>query len=303
MEKKRSRTLEELINFMAKNGILPVVDKRGRIYLRCKRKLKEEEKKEILDILKIKGKDDCIRIRKKIKAAAEGKRPIKEWIEDERPRELLIKKGPESLPTSKLLAIILRTGKEGISAEELAKRILNRFGSLRNIDSADISEICKIEGIGIAKACQIKAAFELGKRLIKEKAEKRIRIKTPSDLISYVMEYYGPYLRDAKKEFFCVVFLDTKNHPICNMEISRGTANASLVDPKEIIREAIFKSATSIILVHNHPSGDPTPSKEDIFLTERIKEACSFMNIKVLDHIIIGKNISDYFSFKANDLV
>ena len=240
---------------------------------------------------------------KKCKSTSKTHIPIKEWIEEERPREMLIKKGPEALPLSKLLAIILRTGRKGVSAEELSKRLLNEFGTLRKIDSAAISEICKIEGIGHAKAAQIKAALEIGKRLFREKAQKQKSIKRADDAVEYIAEYYGPYLRDAKKEFFCIILLDVKNKPVHNVEISKGSINASIVDPKEIIKEATSKSASSIILVHNHPSGDGTPSNEDIELTKRIVDACKIVGIKVLDHIIVGKNREDYYSFTKWGLI
>lgn len=235
--------------------------------------------------------------------ASRTNRPIKEWIKEERPREMLIKYGPESLPPSKLLAIILRTGKEGTNAEELSKRLLNHFGTLRAMDCAPISEICQMDGIGHAKAVQIKAALELGKRLYKEEAEKRKKIKKADDVIGYVAEYYGPYLRDARKEFFHVIFLDMKNKPIHNVEISKGSLNATVVDPKEIIKEATLKSAASIILVHNHPSGETEPSSEDINLTNRIVNACDLVGIRVLDHIIIGKNKEDYYSLAKAGLI
>lgn len=299
---------KHLIKYMATNKIYPFMSPKRKIYLRCTKKgeLDEEKKKEIIKKLSINSKKECDEVRKRIKtiiSSFKENKPIKEWIKEERPREMLLKYGPESLPVSKLLAIILRRGKEGTSAEELSKRILNKFHTLRGIDSAHISEICDIEGIGIAKAAQIKAAFELGKRLIKEKAEKKTKIKRPEDVIDYVMDYYGPYLRDAKKEFFHVVLLDTKNHPIHNIEISKGGINISIVEPREILKEATLRSATGIILVHNHPSGDPSPSNEDINLTQKIIKACNVVDINVLDHVIIGKNRNDYFSFNASGLI
>jgi len=240
-------------------------------------------------------------INRKIKYfSSKEKLPIKNWVKEERPREMLIQKKPENLPLSKLLAIILRTGKEGSSAEELAQLLLNRFGSLRKIDSAPISELLKIKGIGLAKAAQIKAALELGKRLIRENAQKIRKIKNPTDAINYVAEYYGPYLRDYEKEFFFVILLDIKNKPIDNIEISKGSINSTVVDPKEIIKYATLKSASSIILVHNHPSGETIPSDDDIELTNQIKKACEIVGIKVLDHIIIGKNFDDTYSFANN---
>ena len=299
---------EELFNFLAANAIYPMISKKGKIYLKCSKKvlLTQDKVKEIIQQLNIKTSEDCQKIRKEVRkrtAALRENRPIKEWVKEERPREMLIKYGPELLNLSKLLAIILRIGKEGTSAEELSKRLLNKFVTLREIDSAPISEICKIEGIGPAKAAQIKAALEIGKRLYKESAQKQKRIKKADDVISYVAEYYGPYLRDAKKEFFHVILLDIKNKPIHNIEISKGSINASIVDPKEIIKEATLKSASSIILVHNHPSGDTEPSTEDINLTNRIMDACNFVGIKVLDHIIIGKNKEDYYSFTKFGLI
>jgi len=299
---------KEMFDFLATNSIYPMISKKGKIFFICSKKaqLTRNRAEEIIEQLKIKTAEDCKRIRNEVKrraAALRENRPIKEWIKDERPREMLIKYGPESLSLSKLMAIILRTGKEGTSAEELSKRLLNKFGTLREIDSSPISEICKMDGIGPAKVAQIKAALELGKRFYKESAQKQKRIKKADDVIGYVAEYYGPYLRDAKKEFFNVILLDIKNKPIHNIEIGKGSINASIVDPKEIIKEATIKSASSIILVHNHPSGDTEPSSEDINLTNRIIEACNFVGIKVLDHVIIGKNKEDYYSFAKWGLI
>lgn len=298
----------EIFDFLGANAIYPMISNRGKIYFRCSRKglLTADKAKEIIERLNIKTVEDCQRIREEVRKQASAfreNRPIKEWIKEERPREMLIKYGPESLTLSKLLAITLQTGKEGISAEELSIRLLNKFGTLRQIDCAPTSEIREIDGIGPAKAAQIKAALEIGKRLYKESAQKQKRIKEPDDVISYVAEYYGPYLRDAKKEFFYVILLDIKNKPIHNVEISKGSINASVVDPKEIIKEVTVRSASSVILVHNHPSGDIEPSGEDINLTNRIIDACNIVGIKILDHIIIGKNRDDYYSFTKCGLI
>jgi DNA repair protein RadC len=294
---------KEVFDFLVANAIYPMWSKKGKIFFRglMRRGLSTTEKtNELIAQLNIKTAEDCERIRKEVKeavAAIRPTRPIKEWIKEERPREMLIKYGPEYLSLSKLMAIILRTGKEGTNAEELSKRLLNHFKALREIDSAPISEICKMDGIGYTKAVQIKAALELGKRLYKEEAEKKKRIEKADDVIGYVAEYYGPYLRDAKKEFFHVILLDIKNKPLHNIEISKGSLNAAIVDPREIIKEATLRSATSIVLVHNHPSGETEPSSEDIDITNRITQACDLVGVKVLDHIIIGKNKEDYLSF------
>ena len=223
--------------------------------------------------------------------------PIKQWVVDERPREMLIERGAAALPTSKLLAILLRTGRKGVNAEELGRRIYNHFGSLRSMDIASVQEICRIEGIGPAKAAQVMAALELGKRLIAEPSRKAPRIRCAQDALDYVSERYGPYLRDVKKEFFYIVLLDIKNKPIHNIEISKGSVSASIVDIREIVKEATLKSASAVILVHNHPSGETEPSEEDIKLTKNIVESCNLIGVKVLDHIIVGKEISEYYSF------
>lgn len=228
---------------------------------------------------------------------------IKEWVEEERPREMLIKSGSENLPLSKLLAIILMTGSGGTNAEELAKKLLNRFRTLRAIDAATIAELCEIDGIGPAKASQIKSSLEIGKRLYRERAEKTAKLNNPKDVISYVSDYYGPYMRDSKNEFFHAILLDTKNKPLDNVTISKGSSDASIVDPKEIVRHAALKSASSIVLVHNHPSGETAPSKEDIETTKLIVNACSLIGVSVIDHIIIGKNAEDYLSFSEEGLI
>jgi len=299
---------EELFEYMVTNAIYPMRSTRGKIFLRCPKKglLTEEISREIIQKLNIKSARECKKLRENItKQVAQHRvtRPIRDWVKDERPREMLIQQGAENLSLSKLLAIILRTGKEGISAEELAKILLNRFGSLRAIDSAPVSELSKIKGIGFTKAVQIKAALELGKRFFKEQAQTKKKLKKPDDVISYVSEYYAPYLRDSEKEIFNVILLDIKNKPIDNVKISKGSVNATVVDPKEIVKSASLKSASSIILVHNHPSGETTPSQDDIELTNRIKEACNLLNIKVLDHIIIGKNVEDFYSFAKEGLI
>jgi DNA repair protein RadC len=240
---------------------------------------------------------------------------IKTWVVEERPRELLLHNGAELLSLAKLLAIILRTGSRGISAEELSRKLLNlsaeelsrkllnRFSTLRSIDARPLSEICRIKGIGPAKAAQIKAAFELGKRLCRESVRNAESIESPKSAIKYVSSIYGPYLRDAEKEFFNIILLNRKNKPIKNKELSKGSVSAAFVNPAEVIREAILHNASALILVHNHPSGDCNPSEEDIQITNRIRNAGMLFNIILLDHIIVGKNRKDYFSFRRNDLI
>lgn len=299
---------DETLDFLVSNRIYPMCSKKGKIFLKHPKSvlLSKEQAQEIIESLNIKTPEECTKARNEIKELVAKNNiniPINKWVIDERPREMLLKQGADKLSLSKLLAIILRTGKEGESAEELARKLLNKFKSLRGIDLAPISEICKIEGIGTAKSAQIKAALELGKRLFRERAEKTKKIKKAEDVIWYVSEFYGPYLRDAKKEFFSVILLDIRNKPIQNVELSKGSVNASIVDPKEIIKEATLNSASSVILVHNHPSGDSEPSQEDLDITNRIIKSCELMGVKVLDHVIIGKNEEDFFSFAQKGLI
>jgi len=305
--KNKDNKKKEIFDILVENKAYPYINKKGNLYFRKKIKFLDDEKiEEIKNLFEIKDKESCDKFREDIKKEVVKNKeyvPIKNWIKEERPREMLIKYGEKNLSLSKLLSIILRTGKEGESAEELAKKILNKYKSLREIDSVSIDELCKIEGIGLAKAAQIKASFEIGKRLMKETSSEKKKIKKPDDIIDFVSEYYGSYLRDVKKEFFNIILLDIKNKVIDSIELSKGSINASVVDPKEVIKEATLKSASSIILVHNHPSGDTEPSTDDINITKKIKEACDIVGIKVLDHIIIGKNKEDYTSFAKLGLI
>ncbi|MFB0520054.1 MAG: DNA repair protein RadC [Desulfatiglandales bacterium] len=301
-------TISSMIDFLAAKRAYPMFSRKGNIFFRkpTSRLLSDEKAREIIDQLKLKTGEDCRRIREIVKERLDqerANRPIREWIKEERPREMLHRYGPSRLSLSKLLAIILRTGREGMSAEELGRSILNRFRTLRGIDSSSLSELCSIQGVGEAKAAQIKAALELGKRLYRERAERKRKIASAVDVITYVSEYYAPYLRDSTKEFFNIILLDSRNKPIDNIEISKGSITASVVDPKEIIREATMKSASAIILIHNHPSGEPDPSQDDIHITDQIVRACNLVGIKVLDHVIIGKDTDDYVSLLEKGLI
>ena len=295
------------IDFLIANCIYPYISKNGKVFFkgRASSTIPTEMKEEILSSLNLIDKKECEKIREIVKEQCRKKRSksIKHWMKGERPREMLIKNGPGNLPLSKLMAILLRTGKEGKSAEELGRVLLNTFGSLRGIDSASIDEISSVEGIGMAKATQIKAAFEIGKRLYREKAEVRKKLNSPQDVVDYVREFYAPYLRDARKEFFNIVLLDTRNKVVENIEMSTGNVSSSFVDPGEIIRIATSKSAAGIILIHNHPSGEPDPSEDDIKITNIIVKACKLVGIKVLDHIIIGKNYEDFISLYSMGII
>ncbi len=203
---------------------------------------------------------------------------------EERPRERMLQYGPATLNHSELLAILLRTGTVSESAVYLAQRVLKEVGGLRNLVSFSLDELMKIKGIGAAKAMQIKAGLELGKRVSKASFGERMVIRSPEDVSLFMMEE----LRYEVKEKFVVIFLNTKNHVIGHEVLSVGTLNSTVVHPREVFRAAIQRSCSAIICVHNHPSGDPTPSREDVEMTQRLHEAGSIVGIDVLDHVIIG---------------
>ena len=212
---------------------------------------------------------------------------IKNWPEDERPRERLLRFGADELSTAQLLAIILRTGGRNKSALELAREILVKFNNLKEIEDASIAEFSELKGIGAAKIAQIKAAFELGKRLIAN--EKRNTSQQPCfKNSSQVYTYYMPKFYGLKKEKFLCTLLDTKNRVFKETTVSEGTLTSSLVHPREVFRYAIKEAAASVLFVHNHPSGDPSPSRDDIDITKRLIETGKIIGINVLDHIIIG---------------
>ncbi|MCU6711090.1 DNA repair protein RadC [Paenibacillus sp. J5C_2022] len=203
---------------------------------------------------------------------------------EERPRERMMRYGAEALSHAELLAILLRTGTQRQSAVHLAGAVLKQCGSLRNLMDMSMEELTAIRGIGPAKAVQLRAGIELGRRMIRSKLPDVLSVRSPKDAADYLMED----LRYLKKEHFVCLFLNTKNHIIARETLSMGTLNASLVHPREVFRAAIKCSSASIICAHNHPSGDPTPSPEDIHLTKRLAEAGQLVGIDILDHIVIG---------------
>ncbi len=216
---------------------------------------------------------------------------VKEMPEDIQPRERLLKMGPEALSSGELLAIILRIGNREETAIEMANRIIHHCGGLKGLATISEKELASFKGIGTAKIAQIRAAIELGSRIYKEAALTKQKIRSPLDVVELVME-----MQFLDREHFRIILLSTKNHVIGTENISVGSLNSSIVHPREVFKKAIEKSAASIILVHNHPSGDPQPSKEDIQVTQRLVEAGELLGISVLDHIIIGD--STYKSLK-----
>ncbi|MDI1471700.1 MAG: DNA repair protein RadC [Thermodesulfovibrio sp.] len=221
---------------------------------------------------------------------------IKEWPETERPRERLIKEGVHSLSDAQLLAIILRTGSNKKTVLETAIELLNRFGGLKGIEGASTKELQSVSGLGIAKIAQIKASFELGKRALSQPEEEK-----KFNSASIVYNYLYPKLDGLKKEVFVSLLLDAKLKLIKEVKVSEGILTQTLIHPREIFREAVKESAYALILVHNHPSGDPTPSEEDIEISKRLKEASQILEISLLDHVIIGKG--RYFSMKEKNII
>ncbi|MGQ9603730.1 MAG: RadC family protein [bacterium] len=203
---------------------------------------------------------------------------------DERPRERLISLGAESLSLTELLAIVLGSGVGGKGAVELAQNLISIFGSADNLAKASVEKIASIRGIGIAKACRIRAAIELGKRIIKSNRMPTSKIKSPEDVADLVMDD----MKHLDREHFKVILLDSKNAVVGIQTVSIGTVDSSLVHPREVLKPALEKSASAIILVHNHPSGSVSPSKEDILVTERFVRCCDILGIEILDHIIVG---------------
>lgn len=216
---------------------------------------------------------------------------IKDWPEEERPRERLLKSGAETLSDAHLLAILLRTGSVEGDALQLAIYLLKKFSPLSQLVHVSVSELCAVKGVGPAKAAQIKAAIELGRRSISIPFFEGTKILKSQD----VFAHFSPLLRGARKEYFKIVLLDQKNKIIRTVTISEGSLTSTVVHPREVFQPAIRDSAASVIFLHNHPSGDPAPSNEDKHLTTRLVHAGELMGIPVLDHVIIGNR--DYFSF------
>ena len=218
---------------------------------------------------------------------------------EERPREKLLSYGARSLSNTELLAILLHSGTRSKSVIQVAQELLAAYrdNGLASIVNCSPSELADVDGIGPAKTATIMAAVELGLRLAQKPSSDRFIIRTPEDVAEYAM----PRLRYEQKEHFAIMLLDTKNHVLSFPDISIGSLNASIVHPREVFRCAVSNCASSIVLVHNHPSGDPTPSREDIQVTSRLVKAGQILDIEVLDHIIIGDN--KYTSLKEQGML
>jgi DNA repair protein RadC len=222
---------------------------------------------------------------------------IPDWPEDDRPRERLIKFGADKLSDAEILAILLRVGSQETTAIDLARKLINEFGGFRGIDSRSVAELCQIAGIGPAKAAQIKAALEVGKRLFLEDAKVKDKVESSEDVYKIV----SPHLRNLGREVFKILLLTSRNTIISEKTVFEGSLTESFVSPREIIKEAVNQSAAAVVFVHNHPSGNPEPSEEDKRVTQKLKTACQMVGINVLDHIIVGSK--GYFSFADSGLI
>ncbi|WP_228502692.1 RadC family protein [Laceyella tengchongensis] len=222
---------------------------------------------------------------------------LRDVPEEERPRERMIRLGPNYVSNAELIALLLRTGSTGESVMTLAQRVLNKGGGLKGLTRLSLQELMGIHGIGPAKAIQLMAGIELGQRISRMMPEDRHAIRSPDDAACYVMDE----LRFLQQEHFICLYLNTKYRVIDKKCIFKGSLNTSVVHPREIFHEAIRCSAAAIICVHNHPSGDPTPSTEDLLVTERLVEVGKLLGIDVVDHLIIGDQT--YFSMKEKGLI
>ncbi len=217
---------------------------------------------------------------------------LSDWHPEDRPREKALERGVGELSDTELLAIVIRHGVRGISAVDLSRSLIDEFGGLARLASRNVREIGRLRGMGLAKSVGVAAAFELGRRAAASSGGGKMSISSPRD----VARVYGPALRHLKQELFKVILLDSANHFLRDVTISTGILNSSLVHPREVFQPAILEPAAGIILLHNHPSGNPDPSGEDIRITRQLSEAGRILGIPVHDHIIIADHESTSFA-------
>ncbi|MBI4270508.1 MAG: DNA repair protein RadC [Candidatus Rokubacteria bacterium] len=210
---------------------------------------------------------------------------IRDQPRQERPRERLYWNGPEALADAELLALQLGSGTSGRSASDVAREMLATYGSLAEVAAREVTELARVMGVGPAKAARLVAAFELGRRLRARTPGVRVVLSAPAD----VYAAFGPLMEDLPREVFRVALLDAQNGLLRDRVVSEGTLSASLVHPREVFKPALLEPAASVILLHNHPSGDPTPSREDIRLTRQLVECARLLDLRVHDHLVIGR--------------
>lgn len=221
---------------------------------------------------------------------------VREMPSDERPRERLEHYGPQALSNAELLAILLRVGSAGENVIELSARLLHQCGGLGGLLTIELAELCAVHGMGQAKATTLKAALELGRRLSVLAPDERPKITQPQDVANLIMLEMG-YLKQEQLRVLC---LDTKNYVVAQQVVYQGTVNSSVVRVAEVFKPAISRTCPAIVVVHNHPSGDPTPSPEDVRTTDRLRQAGELLDIELLDHVIVGQ--SKWISLKERGL-
>ncbi len=218
-------------------------------------------------------------------------RRIREWPIDERPRERFLERGAAALSNTELLALLLRSGRPSETAVDQARRLVEALGTLSDVARATPAELTRVSGIGPAKAAAVAAAFELGRRLIGTRIENGGVFRTSRE----VFDHFRGRLSPLRKEIFCILLLDAKHRKLREVQVSEGSLTASIVHPREVFAPAVRDSAAAMILVHNHPSGDPAPSPEDVEITRRLREVGELMGVRILDHVIVGAE--RHFSF------
>jgi DNA repair protein RadC len=216
--------------------------------------------------------------------------PITDWPADERPREKLLKRGAAALSDAELLAIFLRTGVAGRTAVDLARDLLSRFGGLRPLLQADLNAFCAARGLGQAKYTQLQAVLEMGRRHLSETLARGEALGNPDD----TRRYLSARLRDYPFEVFACLFLDNRHRVIAFEELFRGTIDGASVHPREVVRRALVHNAAAVILAHNHPSGVAEPSRSDEAITRRLREALALVDIRVLDHVVVGDELVSF---------
>lgn len=216
--------------------------------------------------------------------------PIKNWPADERPREKLLLRGAQALSDAELLAIFLRTGTRGKTAVDLARGLLHEFGSLRALFEADEAHFCKANGLGQAKYVQLQAVLEMSSRYLKERLERGAALSDPDS----VRFYLSTRLRHKPSEVFACLFLDNRHQVIQYEELFQGTIDSATIHPREVVRTALKHNAAAVIFAHNHPSGNAEPSQADERITQRLKEALALIDIRVLDHFVVGEQVVSF---------
>ncbi len=217
---------------------------------------------------------------------------IRDWPAGERPREKLLELGPAALTEAELLAILIRTGTRGLTALDIARRLLTEFGSLRSLLTADRERACAAQGLGPARYVALQASLELSRRHYQELMTTGSALTNPRA----TKEFMRMRLRDLPHEVFCCIYLDNRNRVIAFDELFRGTIDGASVHPREVVKEALARNASAVILAHNHPSGVAEPSQADELITRRLKQALALVDIRVLDHLIVGDGVCESFA-------